>query len=132
METALPDSVSSDLEATIERLQQLGIKIEVDDFGTDHASFASVLALKPDGLKIDRMFVTRIDQSEERRALVRGIIDMADRVAVPTVVEGVKTMAEVLIAAELRADALQGYAFAKPMVVEDFIAWARAWSRNVA
>ena len=132
LETAFLDSVSSDLEATIDGLKQMGIKIEVDDFGTGHASFASVLALKPDGLKIDRMFVTGIDQSEDRQALLRGIIDMADRVSVPTIVEGVETLTEAQIVAELGAGALQGFAFAKPMVVDDFIDWALDWSRNVA
>lgn len=132
LETAFLDNVTGELEKTLAALKAMGIKIEVDDFGTGHASFASVLALKPDRLKIDRIFVTGIDKDEHRRDLLRGIVDMANRVSVSTIVEGVETIGEANAAAGVGADTLQGFAFARPLCVEDFIAWARSRERRVA
>ncbi|WP_424980155.1 putative bifunctional diguanylate cyclase/phosphodiesterase [Leisingera sp. S232] len=132
LETAFLDDVSGELELTITALKDMGIKIEVDDFGTGHASFASVLALKPDRLKIDRMFVTGVDKDDQRKDLLRGIVDMANRVSVSTIVEGVETLGEADAAAEVGADTLQGFAFSRPLSVKDFIAWAKKKERRVA
>ncbi|ARE41983.1 Ammonium transporter [Rhodovulum sp. P5] len=124
LETAFLDSLSDEFETRIDALRAMGIRIEVDDFGTGHASFASVLAVKPDRLKIDRMFVADVDKDPGRRDLMRGLVDMARNVRAETVVEGVETMSEAQAIAEVGADHLQGFAFARPLDLSDFIEWA--------
>ena len=106
----------------------MGIGIEIDDFGTGHASIAGVLALRPDRLKIDRMFTSDIDSKPARRDLMRGLIEMATSAGAATVVEGVETEAEAKILSDLGADVLQGYAFARPMDRDSFLAWAQDWN----
>ena len=122
--------VSDDYTQQIQALKDLGVSIEIDDFGTGHASIAGVLALKPDRLKIDRMFVSQIDQSTARRELMRGLIEMSVSAGAEVVVEGVETMSEAAVVSGLGANSLQGYAFGRPMPLEDFVAWALEWQEG--
>lgn len=124
LETVFLDTVNDEYGLQIDALKEMGISIEIDDFGTGHASIAGVLALKPDRLKIDRMFATEIDRRPARRDLMRGLIEMAASVGVDTTVEGVETLAEAEVLAELGAGILQGYAFGRPMDLDSLIAWA--------
>ncbi|MEM1362106.1 MAG: EAL domain-containing protein, partial [Pseudomonadota bacterium] len=132
LETAFLDDPTAELENTISDLKAMGIEIEVDDFGTGHASFASVLALKPDRLKLDRIFVPGVDKDPKARDIMRGILDMANRMSVTTVVEGVETLGEAEAIARIGADNLQGYFFSRPVSPVDFIRWAKSWKRQVA
>jgi Amt family ammonium transporter len=123
LESAFLENEGERLTRQLEGLKALGIRIEVDDFGTGHASFASVLLLRPDRLKIDRLFVDGIDVDPARRDLVHGIIEMAQTVSAEVVVEGVETNAQAQILTELGADFLQGYLFARPMTMSAFETW---------
>jgi Amt family ammonium transporter len=123
LESAFLDNEGERLTRQLDGLKSLGIRIEVDDFGTGHASFASVLLLRPDRLKIDRLFVDGIDVDPARRDLVHGIIEMAQTVSAEVVVEGVETNAQAKILKDLGADILQGYLFARPMNMSAFEAW---------
>ncbi|MBW3242861.1 EAL domain-containing protein [Epibacterium sp. DP7N7-1] len=128
LETVFLDHVDEDYAKQIDALKAMGIGIEIDDFGTGHASIAGVLALRPDRLKIDRMFTTGIDSKPARRDLMRGLIEMATSAGAATVVEGVETEAEAKILSDLGADVLQGYAFARPMDRDSFLTWAQDWN----
>lgn len=132
LETAYLDKITSELQDTLNSIRAMGVKIEVDDFGTGHASFASVLALQPDVLKIDRMFVPGIDKDPARRDLLQGLVEMAERMSAKTVIEGIETMGEAQAATEIGAHVLQGFAFSRPLPVADCIAWAKAWKARAA
>ncbi len=66
-------------------------------------------------LKIDRAFITGIDQGERNLALVRAIIAMGHSLGMRIVAEGVETEAQALLLTELGCDFLQGYLFSKPV-----------------
>lgn len=125
LETAFLDTIEGDFLKQVEGLRALGIRIEVDDFGTGHASFASVLALKPDVIKFDRMFVPGINTDGGKRELMEGLIKIARNVGALNLVEGVETEAEAQTLIELGVDQLQGYAFGRPMRVEELCDWMR-------
>ena len=119
--------------ANLERIKELGIDIEIDDFGTGHTSIVSLLKLKPKRLKIDRQLVMPIVGSPQERALVRSIIDIARSLGVETVAEGVETMQHAALLRDWGCDLLQGYAFARPLSFEDFTRSAgRGWHRAAA
>jgi diguanylate cyclase (GGDEF)-like protein len=99
----------------IERLKALGADIEIDDFGSGHASIVTLLKLHPRRLKIDRQLVIPLLESKAQQQLVASIIEIGRSRGIQIVAEGVETMAHAEILRDLGCDALQGYALARPM-----------------
>ncbi|WP_155889292.1 bifunctional diguanylate cyclase/phosphodiesterase [Cucumibacter marinus] len=116
----------------IDQLNDLGIDIEIDDFGTGHASIISLLQIKPKRLKIDRRFVTPIVEHPGQRHLVESIVEIGKSLNIEVVAEGVETMEHARILSDLGCDTLQGYVFARPIpaeMVPDFLTqetWRKA------
>jgi EAL domain-containing protein (putative c-di-GMP-specific phosphodiesterase class I) len=103
--------------------------IEIDDFGTGYASVVSLMRLRPARLKIDRQLVIPILQSAAQQQLLASIIDIGRSLGIETVAEGVETAQHAELLAQLGVDALQGFAFARPMsaeALEDFVV-AEPW-----
>jgi diguanylate cyclase (GGDEF)-like protein/PAS domain S-box-containing protein len=110
----------------VEQIKALGIDIEIDDFGSGHASIVSLLRLKPRRLKIDRQLVTPILDSPAQRQLVGSIIEIGKSLGIEVLAEGVETMEHARVLKALGCNALQGHAFARAMNAADFKAFARA------
>jgi diguanylate cyclase (GGDEF) domain len=108
----------------IERIREHGIDIEIDDFGTGYASILSLLKLSPRRLKIDRQLTRPIIESSAQRRLISSIVEIGRSLSIEIVAEGVETMAHAEILRELGCQSLQGYALAKPMSANDFLAFA--------
>lgn len=115
--------------SNIRRIKELGIDIEIDDFGTGHASIISLLKLRPRRLKIDRQLVLPILDSPPQRRLVESIIDIGTSLGIEVIAEGVETPQHAHILKELGCHGLQGYAFARPMGANDLAAFVleRRW-----
>jgi diguanylate cyclase (GGDEF)-like protein/PAS domain S-box-containing protein len=96
-------------------LRNLGLRLAIDDFGTGYSSLAYLLDLPIDILKIDKTFVTGMENSDRQRALVAGIIALANTLGLVTVAEGIETMAERELLAEMDCDYGQGYLLSKPV-----------------
>lgn len=120
------DAVDVGLMHAIEAIKALGIDIEIDDFGTGHASIISLLELSPKRLKIDRRLVLPLLESAAQQSLVRSLIDIGKVRDIETVAEGVETAAHAELLRQLGCHVLQGYAFAKPMAADDFIAFVKS------
>ncbi|TWF54607.1 bifunctional diguanylate cyclase/phosphodiesterase [Neorhizobium alkalisoli] len=121
------DGQDKSLRDTIWRLKEAGIDIEIDDFGTGHASIVSLLELGPKRLKIDRQLISPLDASGSQRRLVASIIEIGRSQGIEIVAEGVETAAHIEILRSLGCQILQGYAFAKPMSADDFVTFAGNW-----
>ncbi|MDQ0320470.1 diguanylate cyclase (GGDEF)-like protein/PAS domain S-box-containing protein [Pararhizobium capsulatum DSM 1112] len=126
LESIFLDELEDGVSETIAALKALGIEIEIDDFGTGHASIIGLLKLSPARLKIDRALIKPLTDVPEQRKLVGSIIDIGHSLNVEVVAEGVETLAHAVILQDLGCDILQGYAFARPMAREDFEVFARA------
>lgn len=122
------DTADDGLRQAIEEIKALGIDIEIDDFGTGHASIVSLLELSPKRLKIDRRLVQPLLESTSQQSLVRSIIDIGKVRDIETVAEGVETLAHAELLRNLGCHTLQGYALARPMGGDDFLAFAKARS----
>ncbi len=120
------DTADDGLKQAIDEIKALGIEIEIDDFGSGHASIVSLLELSPKRLKIDRRLVQPLLVSTAQQSLVQSIIDIGKVRGIETVAEGVETMAHAELLRRLGCHVLQGYAFARPMPSDDLIAFARA------
>ena len=116
----------------IDQIRELGIDIEMDDFGTGYASIVSLLKLQPQRLKIDRQLVKPILESEGQRRLIASIVDIGHSLGISVTAEGVETHEHARILAELECDSLQGYAFAKPLSPADLENFVIQRQRSVA
>ncbi|MDK1386626.1 EAL domain-containing protein [Sinorhizobium sp. 8-89] len=125
LESIFLDEFEDEVAETITALNDLGIDIEIDDFGTGHASIIGLLKLNPARLKIDRALVGPIPESSKQQKLVRAIIDIGHSLNIKVVAEGVETWAHAALLADLGCDFLQGYVLAKPMSRQDFETFAR-------
>jgi diguanylate cyclase (GGDEF)-like protein/PAS domain S-box-containing protein len=115
LETVFLDDIEEDVMLNISALRQMGIDIEVDDFGSGHASIIGLLKLKPQRLKIDQRLVMPITTSREQRSLIRSIVDIARALGIDVIAEGVETLAHVRLLRRLGCDTLQGNAIAFPV-----------------
>ena len=102
------------------RLREIGVRISIDDFGTGFSSLSYFRDLPVDEIKIDQSFVLRMLESEKDRAIVKAVIDLAHNFSLKVVAEGVESNEIAEHLAQMRCDILQGYAFDRPLPVEEF------------
>lgn len=106
-------------------LREAGIRISVDDFGSGNTSLSSLPHLPLDELKVDQQFVRRSRESQNDLAIVRTIIDLAGRLGLVCVAEGVETEELYIDMAAMGFDLLQGYFVARPLSEDDLVAFVR-------
>ncbi len=109
--------------ATLKKLSALAFRIAIDDFGSGTSSMGRLLDLKVDKLKIDGMFVQAIGQPNFNPALLELMIDLANRLGVKSVAEGVETLEQVAWLRKAGCQMLQGNFFAKPMTHGQLLNW---------
>ena len=112
----LPTSAFEHLEA----LRAVGAKIAIDDFGTGTCSLSYFRDLPADQIKIDGSFVKTMLTSAKDLAIVRGCIDLAHYCDMEVVAEGVEDEATADQLRDYGCDLLQGYAFGKPQIAQDY------------
>lgn len=110
----------------IDRIKELGIDIEIDDFGTGYTSIVALQKLRPARLKIDRQLVEPIVSDKAQRRLLASIVEIGKSMDIEIVAEGVETMAHAAILRDLGCDVLQGYAFAKPLCLDELEVFLRS------
>lgn len=102
----------------INQLHSIGIDISLDDFGTGYSTFVRLNELKIKSLKIDQYFVKQISELPNSRHITDNIIDIAHKLGVTVVAEGVETNTQKEYLANARCDIGQGYLFSKPISAE--------------
>jgi EAL domain-containing protein (putative c-di-GMP-specific phosphodiesterase class I) len=120
-ETVVADSVQA--VAMLAPLHQSGVRISIDDFGTGFTSLALLPTLPLDELKVDQCFVLRSLASPADEAIVRTIGELAHRLGLQVVAEGVETVEIADRMATIGIDLLQGYHFARPMKERDLLVY---------
>jgi diguanylate cyclase (GGDEF)-like protein/PAS domain S-box-containing protein len=123
LESIFLDDLDDSVAWNIDAIRELGIGIDVDDFGTGHTSIVSLLRLNPDRFKIDQQLIAPIAKVPSQRRLVASIIEIGKTLGIKAVAEGVETIEQASILRDLGCDMLQGYAFAQPMSADKLIAW---------
>ncbi|MEP2532065.1 bifunctional diguanylate cyclase/phosphodiesterase [Shimia sp.] len=107
----------------VEALAKLGCAIDLDDFGTGHASISSMRRLPITRLKVDRSFVTHIDSDPEQQRMIAAIVTMAERLGLDTLAEGVEHAGEHAMLSQLGCRHVQGFGIARPMPFADTLGW---------
>ncbi|CTQ54302.1 Cyclic di-GMP phosphodiesterase Gmr [Roseibium album] len=131
LETVDLDTFHRELGLVLDGLRERGVKLEVDDFGTGHASITSLLSLQPDGLKLDRSLVAGVKGMQlPSEGFLRALIEIGRASQIKITAEGIETEHQAQLLERLGCDILQGYLFAKPMNEVDLINWLKS-SRSV-
>ncbi|WP_052344301.1 GGDEF domain-containing phosphodiesterase [Bacillus ndiopicus] len=110
-----------------DRLKQLGFTLSIDDFGTGYSSLSYLIRFPFDVLKIDRSFVQHICSSEEKQGVVDAIIQMAHRLKMQVVAEGVESTQQVELLQEIDCDFAQGFHYGKPMPLGELLQFLAYW-----
>ena len=127
LETVVAASPDDVIARNINGLAKLGCRIDLDDFGTGHASISSIRRFSVERLKIDRSFVMKVDVDLEQQRMVAAILTMAERLGLSTLAEGVETAGEHAMLAQLGCNHVQGFEIARPMPFEQTVEWIRAY-----
>jgi diguanylate cyclase (GGDEF)-like protein len=114
------------VQLMLHQLKALGIGLALDDFGTGYSSLASLHLLPVDVVKIDRSFVSQAETSAHHRVLIEATVRVARSLGMRTVAEGIETVGQADILAELACDKGQGYLYARPLPATDARAWIAA------
>jgi len=112
------------------RLRELGIKVEIDDFGTGFATMVHLNRKIFDRVKIDRQFITNIDQSERNRIIVDSIIRLSTALGLGVIAEGMERQEEIDTLMELGCVEFQGNAIALPMPANIAGTWLKAHNKT--
>ena len=119
-ESVLMNSFEHNLKL-INQMKELGCSIALDDFGTGYSSFNYLTQIPIDTLKIDKSFIDGICSNEKDRCIADSIINLAHKMDISVVAEGVEDNEQLQILQNQFCDTLQGYLFSKPLNSTDFI-----------
>jgi len=125
-ETAAMSDVGRSLE-NLARLRVKGFGLSIDDYGTGYSSMQQLARIPFTELKLDQSFVTNCADNVQHQAIIESSLDMARRLHLKTVAEGVETLADWTLLRELGCGAGQGYFIAEPLPLGELLRWAREW-----
>lgn len=108
--------VIKDLE---KELHQLNVLIAIDDFGTGYSSYNMLKEVNIDILKLDRKMFENLE-NKKTQIIINGIIDMAKKLNIKIIAEGIETEQQLLFLKTTNCDIIQGYYFSKPIELEVF------------
>ncbi|XHS78589.1 EAL domain-containing protein [Burkholderiaceae bacterium UC74_6] len=109
------------------RLRMLGFGLSIDDYGTGYSSMQQLSRIAFTELKIDRAFVTDSRADEATRVILSSSLDMARRLGIHAVAEGVESAGDWALLEQLGCDLAQGWLISRPMEAAQFEPWVRDW-----
>ncbi len=125
-ESAAMTSVAQALE-NLARLRMRGFGLSIDDYGTGFSSMQQLTRVPFTELKIDKSFITDSAYNPSSRVVVESSVQMAHKLKVKSVAEGVEKREEFDMLRDMGCDVVQGYFIAKPMGVESFMAYCKSY-----
>ncbi len=117
-------AIVKQMETTMANLQQLrtmGVRVAIDDFGTGYSSLSYLKYLPVDKLKIDRSFVKDLEADGNDTAILPAILEMARRLSLETIAEGVETEEQEAFLQQHRCDCAQGYLYSPPLPLDSAV-----------
>lgn len=112
-------------------LRQMGCRIDLDDYGTGHASIANIRRFAINRIKIDRSYVSRCDIDRSQQNMLSAILTMAEQLELETLAEGVETLGEHAILAQLGCSYVQGFSISRPLPHSQVRDWVETHHRKL-
>ena len=124
LEIEITESIAFDnvtfLEKTVSELKSKGFLISIDDFGTGFSSLSLLKNIPIDVLKIDQSFFRESIHKEKDNIVIKGIIDLVNKLSIRTVAEGIETAEQVAFLKSVNCNMIQGYFFYRPLPEDKF------------
>lgn len=117
-ETALLENLDA-VKKNLVKLSGTGVKISIDDFGTGYSSLAYLSKLPIDCIKIDRSFVTNINEDQNNASIVAAIMSIAKSLDLEVVAEGVETEEQAEFLRSVDCDIFQGFLYSRPLPMNE-------------
>ncbi|MEM7059390.1 MAG: EAL domain-containing protein [Pseudomonadota bacterium] len=130
LESAMIEANSSTMIENVVRLGEAGFNVELDDFGTGHASISNLRNFKVDRIKIDKSFVKDVHLYSELSKITSAMIGLAHSLRVDALAEGVETPEERLVLNALGCDHIQGFGVAGALSAEEIPEWIAKTQRK--
>jgi diguanylate cyclase (GGDEF)-like protein/PAS domain S-box-containing protein len=111
---------SEDQARTLDALKKMGIRLDLDDFGSGYSSLSYLKSFPVDGVKLDKSFVEGLAEDTTSMALVRKIIELCQTLGLEVLAEGIETPEQATLLKEMGCDLGQGYYFGRPLPSEEF------------
>ena len=125
LESAMIDESAARMIDNINKLSDAGFVVELDDFGTGHASVSNLQNFKVDRIKIDRSFVKDIHLQTDLAKITSAMIGLAHSLRIDALAEGVETPEERLILNALGCDHIQGFGVSHPLPASQVTPWIK-------
>lgn len=123
LENVIASSDNDIITRNIGALSQLGCGIDLDDFGTGHASIANIRRFAVKRIKIDKSYVQRCDIDRNQQDMLAAILTMAERINLQTLTEGVETVGEHAMLSQLGCGHVQGFSISRPLAFDLTMNW---------
>ena len=130
LESILVEEETDVFRHNLDRLKEMGLLIEVDDFGSGRASIIGLMESGPSVLKIDQRLVSRVAKSAQSRDLITAIVGMARALNIKTTAEGVETSDQAQVLRDLGCNTLQGFLYSKPIDADAILDFVRGTERH--
>ena len=121
-ESGMMENLSRSIEI-LSSLNEMGINLSIDDFGTGFSSLAYLKQLPVNELKIDKSFVLDMDKDENDLVIVQSIIHLGHNLGLKVVAEGVEEQVHLNLVNDFDCDIAQGYFYGKPKSAEEFLSY---------
>lgn len=125
LELEITESVAlGDLQAamkTFKKIQELGVQLSIDDYGTGYNSLSNLHELRIQRLKIDRSFIKDVRSNTHSETIVKTIVAMATHLGLSITAEGVETLEQLEFLSQIGCDEAQGFYFSKPKPLDELI-----------
>jgi diguanylate cyclase (GGDEF)-like protein len=118
-ESVLIGDISRTL-SILRQLKALGVRIAMDDFGTGYSSLSNLQSFPFDKIKIDRSFISNLENNRQSQSIVRGVISLAQGLNLPVLAEGVETKEQLAFLAREGCNEVQGYLIGHPSPIEEY------------
>jgi EAL domain-containing protein (putative c-di-GMP-specific phosphodiesterase class I) len=128
-ESAATTDVGKALE-NLARLRMKGFGLSIDDYGTGYSSMQQLTRIAFTELKIDQSFIANATKQESARVILESSLDMAKKLNITSVAEGVETQADWNLLRQLGCGLAQGYFMARPMEAGAFQDWVQGWKQS--
>ncbi len=117
-ETSLIENVEATIE-TLQELKEMGVSISIDDFGTGYSSLSYLRRFPIDTLKIDRSFVSHLQENTHDSTIVKAVIALGQSLKLKVIAEGVETEEQMIFLRQQGCHAIQGYLYSRPLPAQE-------------